>query len=684
MTAPLLSVRDLHVSFASEAGRVDAVRGVSFDLEPGRTLSIVGESGSGKSVTSLAVMGLLDDNAKVTGSIMFDGIELVGKSDKELSALRGNGIAMIFQDPLTSLTPVYTVGDQLVEALTAHRSMSNADANARAVELLRMVGIPTPERRMKSFPHEFSGGMRQRVVIAIAMANNPKLIIADEPTTALDVTIQAQILDLIATAQRETGAAVIMITHDMGVVAKTADDVLVMYAGKPVEQAPVRELFHETRMPYSIGLLGAIPRVDKAEKTPLVPIKGNPPLLVNLPDECPFVARCPIATEACRVREPELRPIATAGGGAHLVACVRADEIEDGMIGAAPVYPVPELPTSALDRVPREDRPVTLDVRNMQKTFPLTRGAFLKRKVGEVHAVKGLTFDIREGETMAIVGESGCGKTTTLLQIMDLVKQTDGEITIAGTPVSSLRGGKAERTVRRDLQIVFQDPMGALDPRLTVADVIAEPLRAIGVPRAEADARVDELMDLVGLDPAHASRFPGAFSGGQRQRIGIARALATNPKIVVLDEPVSALDVSIQAGVINLLDELKVKLGLSYLFVAHDLSVVRHIADRVGVMYLGEFVEHGDVDAIFDNPQHPYTQALLSAIPVPDPDIERTRERIVLQGDLPSPTDRRDGCSFTSRCPLYKMLPPEQQARCETEAPALRGSDAHANACHFR
>ncbi len=286
---------------------------------------------------------------------------------------------------------------------------------------------------------------------------------------------------------------------------------------------------------------------------------------------------------------------------------------------------------------------------------------------------------------MAIVGESGCGKTTTLLQIMDLVSQTDGEITIGDTKVSEIRGARAERKIRRDIQIVFQDPMGALDPRMTVADVIAEPLRAIGTSRQETDARVDELMDLVGLDPTHSSRFPSAFSGGQRQRIGIARALATNPKIVVLDEPVSALDVSIQAGVINLLDELKVKLGLSYLFVAHDLSVVRHIADRVAVMYLGSFVEHGDVDAVFDNPQHPYTQALLSAIPIPDPDIERTRERIVLKGDLPSPTEERQGCAFVSRCPLYQTLTPEGKLRCETEVPPLTGEEGtHVNACHFR
>lgn len=633
----VLSVRDLKVSFPSEAGRVDAVRGVSFDLEAGKTLGIVGESGSGKSVTSLAIMGLLDDNAKVTGSIVFDGEELLGKSDKQMSVIRGNGMAMVFQDPLTSLTPVFTIGDQLIEALTVHRNLSKQDAWDRAIELLTLVGITFPEKRMKSFPHEFSGGMRQRVVIAIAMANNPKLIICDEPTTALDVTIQAQILDLIEKAQDETGAAVIMITHDMGVVARTADDVMVMYAGKPVEHAPAHELFHRTRMPYSIGLLGAIPRVDKAEKEPLIPIKGNPPLLIDLPDACPFASRCPIAVDACRTREPDLVTVDTGSGDPHLAACIRAEEISDGgMIGSLPVYPVHQAPESNLTRTPREERPVTLDVRNLTKTFPLLKGALFKRKVGEVHAVKGVTFDVREGETMAIVGESGSGKSTTLLQIMDFAKQEDGDIIIAGTSVNDIHSHRVERELRRDIQIVFQDPMGALDPRMTVADIIAEPLFAIGTPKNEAMHRVEELMDLVGLNPAHRDRFPGAFSGGQRQRIGIARALSTNPKIVVLDEPVSALDVSIQAGVINLLDELKVKLGLSYLFVAHDLSVVRHIADRVAVMYLGEFVEHGDVEEVFENPQHPYTQALLSAIPVPDPDIERTRERVVFDPETMS------------------------------------------------
>ncbi|HEX8510613.1 MAG TPA: ABC transporter ATP-binding protein [Propionibacteriaceae bacterium] len=694
MNGPVLSVRDLQVSFPSEAGRVDAVRGVSFELHPGRTLGIVGESGSGKSVTSLAVMGLLADSARTTGSVKLDGRELLGLSDKELSKVRGREMSMIFQDPLSSLTPVFTVGDQLVEALTTHDSLSKKAAWDRAVDLLQLVGIPNASARAKSFPHEFSGGMRQRVVIAIAMANHPKLIIADEPTTALDVTIQAQILEVIQRAQQETGAAVILITHDLGVVAGSADDVLVMYAGKPVEQAPVNELFYETRMPYSIGLLAAIPRLDTKAKSPLVPVLGNPPILINLPPGCPFVPRCPISVPECSEVEPDLAVVAPLGlvepTGAHeqrhRAACIRAGEIGDGgRIDGRPIYPVPELPSSDLAKVPREQRPETLAARNLTKTFPLLKGALLKRRVGTVYAVSGLTFDIRQGETMAIVGESGCGKTTTLLEIMNLTKQDDGDIRVGSTSVATLSDAAAIRKLRRDLQIVFQDPMGALDPRLTVHEIIAEPMHAVHLPQADVSRRVDELMGLVGLDPSHSDRFPAAFSGGQRQRIGIARALSTNPKVIVLDEPVSALDVSIQAGVINLLDELKVKLGLSYLFVAHDLSVVRHIADRVAVMYLGKFVEYGDIDAVFDNPQHPYTEALVSAIPLPDPIKERSRSRVLLTGELPSPVDDSPGCRFVSRCPLHQTLSEQEKVRCRDDTPALTGVEGvHTNACHYR
>ncbi|QDP98039.1 ABC transporter ATP-binding protein [Microlunatus elymi] len=696
MTDPVLSVRDLRVSFPSEAGRVDAVDGVSFDLMPGRTLGIVGESGSGKSVTSMAIMGLLAETARIRGSIKLGDRELLDLDDKQMSKIRGRDIAMIFQDPLSSLTPVFTIGDQLIEALTIHGTMTKRQAAARAVELLRLVGIPQPESRMKSFPHEFSGGMRQRVVIAIAMANDPKVIIADEPTTALDVTIQAQILQVLKRAQEETGAAVIMITHDMGVVAGTADDVVVMYAGRPVEQAPVYETFAEPRMPYTIGLLAAIPRADKAEKEPLIPIKGNPPILIDLPERCRFADRCPIAIEACFSVDPELLPVPPKGmvdpsvghdqlGIPHVAACIRADEIDaGGMIHGEPVYPVPQIPEGELAAVPREQRPAVLKVDNLVKQFPLLKGAVIKRRVGTVYAVNGVSFDIREGETMALVGESGCGKTTTLLEIMDLAPEHGGVIEVGGRGVTEL-GRRETRNVRRDLQIVFQDPMGALDPRLTVFDIIAEPLRAFAHSESEVDARVEELMSLVGLNPEHSDRFPAAFSGGQRQRIGIARALSTNPKLIVLDEPVSALDVSIQAGVINLLDELKAKLGISFLFVAHDLSVVRHIADRVAVMYLGKFVEYGDIDAVFDNPQHPYTQALLSAIPLPDPVKERTRERILLTGDLPSPIDNSPGCRFVSRCPLYQTLPEDKQVRCRQETPLLTGTEGvHTNACHWR
>ena len=627
---PILRVRDLHVSFPSEAGVVSAVRGVDFDLHPGRTLAIVGESGSGKSVTSLAVMGLLPDYARVSGSVEFRGEELIGKSDKQMSRIRGAGISMIFQDPLSALTPVYDIGTQLVEAIQTHRDVSRKMALERAVELLDLVGIPEPEKRLKSFPHEFSGGMRQRVVIAIAIANNPSVIIADEPTTALDVTIQAQILNVIKVAQRETGAACIMITHDMGVVANIADDVLVMYGGRPVEKADVHTLFRAPRMPYSIGLLGSTPRVDQPSNEPLTYIEGNPPQLINVSNQCQFAPRCPAAIDACLAGEPPMEPVGTDSAAApgdpapvHEAACVRAGEISDGMIGGRPLYPVPELPEDPFAGVPREEREVTLEVENLNKDFPITKGALVKRRVGTVHAVKNVSFDLRAGECLAIVGESGSGKTTTLLEIMDLQPAEGSRIVLCGEDASTFTRA-SRQAARRNLQMVFQDPMSSLNPRMTVKEILEEPLDALGY-EGDRDARITELMDTVGLDASHIDRFPGHFSGGQRQRIGLARALATNPSVIVLDEPVSALDVSIQAGVINLLESLKRRLGLSYLFVAHDLSVVRHLSDRVAVMYKGDFVEFGDTDEIFDNPRHPYTRALLSAIPVPDPDIERDR-----------------------------------------------------------
>lgn len=618
---PVLSVKDLHVSFPSEAGSVSAVRGVDFDLYPGRTLGIVGESGSGKSVTSMSIMGLLPDYAKITGSVKFDGRELLGLTDKQMSEIRGQGIGMIFQDPLSALTPVFDIGTQIVEAIQAHQNVSKSNALKQAEALLDLVGIPDPKLRLKSFPHEFSGGMRQRVVIAIAIANNPRVLIADEPTTALDVTIQAQILDVIKVAQRETGAATIMITHDMGVVAETADDVMVMYAGRPVERGDVDTIFNHPRMPYTVGLLGSTPRPDVSSDEPLTPIEGNPPILVNLHDRCQLAQRCPVAIDACLKGEPPLAPLADAP--AHLTACVRSAEIHGGMINGERMFKVPPLSPDSFEGIPREDRKTTLEVKNLRKEFPLMKGALVKRRVGTVKAVDGLTFDIREGECMAIVGESGCGKTTTLLEIMDLDPK-DGVVILNGKDANSM--SRAERReARKDMQIVFQDPMSSLNPRLTVREVIAEPLESLGY-EGDVDARVAELMKLVGLDASQLDRFPGHFSGGQRQRIGLARALATNPSVIVLDEPVSALDVSIQAGVINLLEELKRRLGLSYLFVAHDLSVVRHLSDRVAVMYKGQFVEHGDTDEIFDHPQHEYTRKLLAAIPIPDPAVARARQ----------------------------------------------------------
>ncbi len=678
LNAPLLQVRDLTVEFSGEGGPVPAVRGLSYDLSPGEVLGIVGESGSGKSVSSLAVMGLLPRSATVTGSVRLRGQELIGLPDRQLATVRGRRIAMVFQDPLSALTPVYSVGDQIAETVQIHQQSSKQAAFARAVELLDAVGIPNAAQRAKAYPHEFSGGMRQRVMIAMAIANDPDVLIADEPTTALDVTIQAQVLELLDKAREITNAGTIMITHDLGVVAGMADRIVVMYAGKAVESGPVFPVYADPRMPYTIGLLGSVPRLDRPGQ-PLTPIEGSPPNVARLPQGCPFVPRCPVSISVCETIEPALEPTA---GGSRLAACHRSEEIEHGLIDGAPVYPPPAIAT-VREQVPRQQRTPVLEVHDLARRFPITKGVVLRRQVGTITAVDGISFDIREGEALGLVGESGSGKTTTIMQILEMRPPEQGTVSILGTDVGSLdRGGR--RQLRRDVQVVFQDPLASLDPRLPVGDIIEEPLRAFGTEAPKRRERVRELLELVGLSAEHANRYPADFSGGQRQRIGIARALALEPRLLVLDEPVSALDVSIQAGVLNLLEDLKVRLGLSYLFVAHDLSVVRHIADRVAVMYVGRLVEVGAADDVFDRPTHPYTQALLSAVPIPDPVAERQRIRILVRGDLPNPANLPSGCRFRSRCPLFAELPAEQQQVCIDVDPALepRGGDL-ASACHW-
>ncbi|QUQ68916.1 dipeptide ABC transporter ATP-binding protein [Kutzneria sp. CA-103260] len=697
---PVLEVSDLDVSFPSEAGRVHAVRGLTYQVSRGEVLGIVGESGSGKSVSSLAVMGLLPEQARITGSIRFQGQQLLGLSDVQLSKIRGRRISMVFQDPLSALTPVYTVGDQIAEALLVHGKgrMSKQAAANRSVELLDLVGIPNAASRSKAFPHEFSGGMRQRAVIAMAIANDPDLIIADEPTTALDVTVQAQVLEVLKTAKEVTGAGIVIITHDLGVVAGFADRLMVMYAGRAVESGHVNEVYQQPRMPYTLGLLGSLPRLDAAEKLPLVPISGQPPSLVDLPTGCPFAPRCPMAVDDCRTEEPALSEVDSTSG--HRAACIRSGELAATEAAVEEIEGVEASNAAAIEAAvevfgaelveepkaalrPRTERPTVLAVDSLVKHFSVTKGVVLKRKVGTVHAVDGVSFEVREQETLGLVGESGCGKTTTLMQILGLERPAAGSISVLGKDVSTL-DSKGRKAIRRDMQVVFQDPLASLDPRMPIGDVLAEPMQVHGFDATHIRKRIPELLDLVGLRAEHADRYPAEFSGGQRQRIGIARALALEPKLLVLDEPVSALDVSIQAGVINLLDRLKAELGLSYLFVAHDLSVVRHIADRVAVMYLGKIIEIGDVDSVFGAPSHPYTQALLSAIPIPDPVKERQRERIILSGDLPSPADPPSGCRFRSRCFLHATLSDSDKRKCVEVEPLREAQGAdHEVACHF-
>lgn len=677
----LLELNDLHTYFTTKRGIVKAVNGVSYSVEAGKTLGVVGESGCGKSVSAMSILRLLDGNGYIeSGSITFKGQELTTLEEKQMYAIRGNAISVIFQEPMTSLNPVFTIERQISEAFMVHQAMDKKEAARESVRMLADVKIPNPEEVAKQYPHQLSGGMRQRVMIAMAIANNPDLIIADEPTTALDVTIQAQILDVLRTAQKETDAGVIMITHDLGVIAGIADRVAVMYAGRVVEQGDVNDIFYHTAMPYTIGLLGSLPRLDERKETALASVEGNPPSMLIEPTGCPFAARCPIVKDECLNGEPALERTTESN---HSAACVRAKEIRQGNLHFSDIYPAPKAVAPPFAGVDRFDRKEVLRISGVKKSFPLMKGAVFKRQVGWVHAVDGISLDIREGETLGLVGESGCGKTTTLMQVLDLVPPQEGTVVVMGESVAEM-SKKDRRRVRGEMQIVFQDPMASLDPRMPIFDIIAEPLKHNGWPKQDISRRVEELMSLVGLEPAHANRYPRHFSGGQKQRVGIARALALEPKLLILDEPVAALDVSIQAGVINLLDELRSTLKLSYLFVAHDLSVIRHIADRVAVMYLGKIVETGDVDSVFEAPRHPYTQALLSAIPIPDPEKERSRHRVILKGDLPSPANPPKGCRFVTRCPVYEGLNAEEKKRCEGSHPDLVSeAKDHDVACYY-
>ncbi|PPK66067.1 ABC transporter ATP-binding protein [Actinokineospora auranticolor] len=666
-TTEVLGVHDLTVSFPDERGRVTAVRGVSWSLRAGEVLGVVGESGCGKSATALAVMGLLPHGARVGGSVRFRDRELLGLRDDELAAVRGRSVAMVFQDPLSALNPVYSVGFQVAEAVRAHHpGLGREEAVERAIALLELVGIPNARDRVADYPHEFSGGMRQRVVIAIAMADDPDVIIADEPTTALDVTIQAQVLDALRTAREQTGAATVLITHDLGVVAGQADRVVVMYAGKVVESGTVEEVFYTPRMPYTLGLLGSLPRLDGARDARLTPVAGTPPALDRPITGCAFAPRCPLATDLCRTEEPPLAPV----DGEHLAAChFSADLVDRRPEDVFPPRPAPLPPDTP---VAEQATPI-VTAAGLVKHYRVRGAGLFRRDRGELHAVCDVSFDLSTGETLGLVGESGSGKSTIARLLMSLEDPTGGRVLLDGEPL-------ARRGHARDLQIVFQDPMNSLDPRMTAADLVAEPLRVNGTGRREARVRALELLRSVGLSGAGSERYPHEFSGGQRQRIGIARALALRPRVLVLDEPVSALDVSVQADVINLLEDLRDALGLAYLFIAHDLSVVRHIADRVAVLYLGRVVETGDRDAVFDHPRHPYTRALVSAVPLPDPRKERARERIVLTGDVPSPVDPPSGCRFRTRCPEYLGgLTDAQRARCAGEVPALLDGVA----CHW-
>ena len=668
---PLLSVTDLTTAFATTRGEITAIEDVSFTIDEGEILGIVGESGSGKSVTALTIMGLLPQPPArvVAGEVRFAGNRLTGLSDTRMQRIRGPGIAMVFQEPMTSLNPVFTIGEQVMETIRAHERLSPRALHARALEMLEKVGIPSAARRMADYPHQLSGGQRQRVMLAIALACRPRLLIADEPTTALDVTIQAQILELMKDLSRRLGIALVIITHNLGIVARYADRVNVMYAARIVEQGSADDVFLAPAHPYAIGLMRSIPRLDVPRGIKLETIEGLPPDLRAPPAGCRFAPRCPYRIEACTSAPPPLDEVSPG----HRSACIRAKEIIAGTL-----VPPRRQQGAAVAAAARASTEPLLIVDHLKKYFTVkAAGAgFLSSEMATVKAVDDVSIVVHPGETLGLVGESGCGKTTVGRAVLRLDEPTEGSIRFGGADIT--HAGHAEmRGVRRKIQVIFQDPYSSLNPRMTIGQIIGEPLRVykLVANRKAGHERVAELLSQVGLFPYMAERYPHELSGGQRQRVGIARALALEPTFIVCDEPVSALDVSIRAQILNLLEEMKARFGLTLLFIAHDLAVVKAVSDRVAVMYLGRLCEVGPSEQLFARPAHPYTGLLLEAIPVPDPDV-RPVESVAI-GEPPSPIAPPSGCRFRTRCPRADQ-------RCSAEIPELREVvPGQFVACHY-
>jgi peptide/nickel transport system ATP-binding protein len=670
---PVLEISQLRTEFRLHRRSVTAVADVSLTVRHGECVGLVGESGCGKSTTGLSVMRLLPATGHITGgSVVLNGRELVPLTEHEMQGVRGSEVAMIYQDPMTALNPTMPVGKQISEAVRLHSDATSAQARARALEVLGLVGMPKPAERIDDYPHQLSGGLRQRVMIAMALASEPQLLIADEPTTALDVTIQAQILDLLDDLRQRLQMSVILITHDMGVIAGRADRVLVMYAGKIAESAGTGALFAQTMHPYTEALLQSIPRLDHDPARRLPSVSGMPPDLASLPPGCRFAPRCRYAEADCRASEPILdgpadhqaacfHPVSTAAGP-------QADQ-RDASTGQDHARSVRE---RAEDRDEDAAPAALLETSSLVKEFSLhgTGGRTVK-------AVSGVSLTLQAGRTLGLVGESGCGKTTLGRVVAGLQRPTGGTVQFDGRDVTNL-GGSQLRMLRRDRQLMFQDPYSSLDPRMRIAATLAEPMVIQGIGgKADRTARVHEMLTEVGLSDRVADLYPHELSGGQRQRVGLARALILNPRLIVADEPVSALDVSVQAQVLNLMRTLQQRHDLSYVVISHDLSVIRYLANEIAVMYLGKVVEIAPARDLFEHTAHPYTKGLIDAIPVPDPEQARNRARIVVHGELPSAINPPSGCRFRTRCPLAQEI-------CAAEEPPLRPfGPGHRAACHF-